>query len=351
MSWKVAVASQLILLTMAFHGQASASSPCIVPPTGLISWWTGDVDETDLYGVNNPSAVNAVSIVPGEVSNGFTFGTGGYIDIPASPALANQKFTWDAWVRPDGPGPNDGGNVIVEQDIDQTHDVVGLYWNASNNRFLFVFGDVGSEIIVSNDTFPSGTFYFVAATYDGTTFRLYVNGVLEGSFAEKKTIAYSSRTWGIGSLDAINRGNGFLRTWNGVIDEVEAFKVALSSSKILSIFKAGSAGKCKGPVIVTPTKETFALQTVGTTSPAKTVMILNNRDVTLTIDPFTFTGADPADFGESSTTCASTLAARKTCKVSVTFTPRQTGKRSAVLDVNDSAAGSPQTVSLSGTGK
>jgi len=354
MPWKIAIASQLILLTFAFHGPASASTACVVPPTGLASWWTGDTDETDLYDINNPSAVNAVTLVHGEVLDGFTFGTDGYIDIPASSTLANQKFTWDAWVKPEGAGPNNDqyGNSIIGQGIDNTHDSVSLSWRDNpDDRFLFIFGDVYSEIIVSNDTFPTGTFYFVAATYDGATFRLYVNGVLEGSYAEKKTIPYSSRTWEIGSSDAIYRGEGYPRTWNGVIDEVEAFKVALPATTIQKIYKAGSAGKCKAPVVVTPASETFASQTVGTTSPAKTATILNNRDVTLTIDPFTFTGADPGDFAESSTTCGSTLAARKTCKVSVTFTPKETGKRSAVLDVNDSATGSPQTVSLSGTGK
>jgi hypothetical protein len=353
MSWKFAAASQILLLTLVFHGQGSASAPCIAPPSGLISWWTGDADATDLYGVNNPSAVNAVSLVPGEVSNGFTYGTSGYIDIPSSPTLANQKFTWDAWVRPDGPGPNNDnyGSIIIVQSIDNNDVSVELTWRATDNRFLFLFGNVGSEYIVSNDTFPPGTFYLVAGTYDGATFRLYVNGVLEGSFAEKKTIAYSSRTWEIGATDAIVRGEGYPRTWNGVIDEVEAFKVALSAANILKIFKAGSAGKCKDPVVVTPSSETFAPQTVGTTSPAKTVMVLNNRNATVTVDSFTFTGADPADFAESSTTCGSTLAARKTCKVSVTFTPQATGTRSAVLNVNDSAAGSPQKVGLSGKGK
>jgi hypothetical protein len=356
MSWKIAVASQLILLALVFHGQASASSTpsptCVVPPTGLISWWTGDVDTTDLYGVNDPSAVNAVSLVPGELLHGFTFGTGGYIDIPASPTLANQKFTWDAWVEPDGPGPNDDnyGSIIIDQAIDDTDSSVELAWRATDNRFLFVFGNIDSEIIVSNDTFPTGTFYLLAATYDGATVRLYVNGVLEGSFAEKKKIAYSSSTWEIGSTDAHFRAEGYPRTWNGVIDEVEAFKVALPASKILSIFKAGSAGKCKAPVIVTPSTEKFAPQTVGTTSLAKAVTIINNRDVTLTINPFTFTGADPLDFGDPSTTCGGTLAARKSCKVDVTFTPQEAGSRSAVLNVNDSDGGSPQTVSLNSVG-
>jgi len=80
------------------------------------------------------------------------------------------------------------------------------------------------------------------------------------------------------------------------------------------------------------------------------VTIINNRDVVLTMTGFGFGGADPSDFAESSTTCGSTLAARKSCKVSVTFTPQATGKRSATLEVNDSDPSSPQTVDLSGTG-
>jgi hypothetical protein len=35
----------------------------------------------------------------------------------------------------------------------------------------------------------------------------------------------------------------------------------------------------------------------------------------------------------------------------VTFTPTATGTRTATLNVNDSANNSPQTVSLTGTGK
>src|ERR1035438_215805 len=247
MSWKIVVASQLMLMALVCNGQASASAPCIAPPTGLVSWWTGDADETDLYGVNNPSAVNAVTLVPGEVLDGFTFGTDGYIDIPASAALANQKFTWDAWVEPEGPGPNNDfvGSVIIEQDIDDADLSVALTWRATDDRFVFIFGNfTGAEIIASNDTFPTGKFYLVAGTYDGATFRLYVNGVLEGSYAEKKKIAYTSSTWEIGSQDASLRSGGYPRTWNGVIDEVEAFDVALPAAKILSIFRAGHAGKC-----------------------------------------------------------------------------------------------------------
>ena len=341
------------LALMFVHSAAAAQTTCWVPPASLVSWWTGDTGERDLYGVNNPSAVNAVTLVQAKVAKGFTFGAGGYIDIPHSATLANQKFTWDAWVKPAGPGPNDDqyGSIILQQGIDNLEVSVSLNWRSNpDDRFVFEFGNVNSEAIYSKDTFPAGAFYFVAGTYDGTTFRLYVNGVLEGTFTETKTIPYSTDPWDIGSGSPLSRSEGFPRTFNGIIDEVEAFKGALSQSAIQAIYKRGSVGKCKAAVVLTPTSLNFGEQNVGTTSAPKIVTVINNRDASVTIDGFAFTGTDPTDFGKSSTTCASTLAARKSCTVDVTFTPSATGTRTAILEVKDTAVGSPQAVKLSGTG-
>jgi hypothetical protein len=105
------------------------------------------------------------------------------------------------------------------------------------------------------------------------------------------------------------------------------------------------------PVSVTPSSLTFASQKVGTTSAAKTVTVKNNLTTTLTISSITFTGANAGDFVESATTCLATLAANASCTVSVEFKPTATGTRVAVLDVADIATTSPQTVSLTGTGK
>ena len=354
MRWGITASSLVLTLALVVLPVMGAASNCVVPSSNIVSWWTGDTNESDLYRVNNPSKVNAVSIVPAEVSNGFLYAPGAYIDIPASKSLANQRFTLAAWVRPDGPGPNNDqyGSIIIQQDIDEQSVAASLYWRAApDERFVFVFGNSSTEVLFSNDIFPAGQFYFVSGTYDVNTFRLYVNGVLEGSFSETKRIAYSNRTWEIGSSDAISRGVGYPRTWNGIIDEVQVYNVPLPVASIAAIFKAGSAGDCKGSVVVTPTSETFAPQTVGTTSAPRTIVILNNRDAAITMDPFTITGSDIEDFAKSSSTCGSTLAGRRRCSVDVTFTPKAIGKREATLNVNDSALGSPQRVSLTGTGK
>ena len=101
-------------------------------------------------------------------------------------------------------------------------------------------------------------------------------------------------------------------------------------------------------VTVSPTSLTFATQKVGTKSAAKTVTLTNNLPAAL---PFSisFTGADPNDFAATNN-CSSSVPAKSHCTISVTFTPGATGKRTATLNVKDSANNSPQTVSLSGTG-
>jgi DNA-binding beta-propeller fold protein YncE len=100
---------------------------------------------------------------------------------------------------------------------------------------------------------------------------------------------------------------------------------------------------------VSPTSLTFAAETVGTTSAAKIVTLTNNLSTALPIS-ITFTGADSGDFGQTDT-CNGSVPAKSHCTISVTFMAKATGARTAALKVNDSANNSPQTVSLTGTGK
>jgi len=239
--------------------------PCVPPPPGLVAWWPMDGNPLDLWASNNPSATNTITFVPGMVGTGVTFGTGGYIDIPHSAALANQQFTIDAWVKPQGPGPNNDfwGSVIVQKGLPpptgSTNVPISLWWSAQQQKFIFGFGNINTERIVSTATFPAGQWYHVAASYDGSVFKLYVNGALEAQMALVKTIVYSPLIpWTIGSTAAPIRAVGYPRTFNGVIDEVEIFNRALTQAEIQALYNAGSAGKCKTP---TPTPSPTATKT------------------------------------------------------------------------------------------
>lgn len=101
--------------------------------------------------------------------------------------------------------------------------------------------------------------------------------------------------------------------------------------------------------LVSPMSLKFGNQPVGTPSAAKIVTLTNNLGKGMTIGPMTISGTNAGDFAFT-TTCETTLAANAQCTASITFKPTATGTRTATLNVNDSAAHSPQTVALTGTG-
>jgi len=98
-------------------------------------------------------------------------------------------------------------------------------------------------------------------------------------------------------------------------------------------------------VTLAPTSLTFASQATGSTSAAQAITLTNSGNAALTIASISASG----DFAETQT-CGSSLAAGANCKISVTFIPTSVGSRNGAISITDNATGSPQTVSLSGTG-
>ena len=94
---------------------------------------------------------------------------------------------------------------------------------------------------------------------------------------------------------------------------------------------------------------TFPTQKVGTTSAVKTIAVQNPGTASLTISSIQITGPGATSFHQTNN-CGSTLAAGANCTLSVTFKPTSVGSLTASVTVSDSAAGSPQAISLAGTG-
>jgi hypothetical protein len=229
----------------------ASSAQCISPPAGLVSWWPGDTNFNDIQGSNNASKESGVQLEPAEVLDGFAFNPSQYsfVYVPQNASLRNHTFTWAAWVEPLGDqvlnNDLDGGKILG-QAKDDTDAVIGVNWRSNPDyRFLFLFHNQFTETITSKDTFPPGQFYFVAATYDGETAQLYVNGELEGSLQKRGRVPYVTSVWAFGGSDPKIAKLGYPRTFNGIIDEIQAFNVALGSETLLSIFNAGTAGECK----------------------------------------------------------------------------------------------------------
>jgi len=99
------------------------------------------------------------------------------------------------------------------------------------------------------------------------------------------------------------------------------------------------------PVSVSPLTLNYGSIAVGKSS-SLTVLLTNDQVGVLTLDSFSFTGANASDFSETNT-CGKTLNPGFECLITVKFTPPVLGVLTATLNIVDSAG--TQTVQLTST--
>ncbi|HEY2860622.1 MAG TPA: choice-of-anchor D domain-containing protein [Terracidiphilus sp.] len=121
-----------------------------------------------------------------------------------------------------------------------------------------------------------------------------------------------------------------------------------SGTQTASITGTGAAAG--GPAIsLSTTSVTFPNTIDGTTSVAQIITITNTGTATANLTSIALGGANPLQFKEL-TNCGATLAASASCAAYVSIKPTLAQALSAFVSITDNAAGSPQKVTLSGTG-
>jgi chitodextrinase len=114
---------------------------------------------------------------------------------------------------------------------------------------------------------------------------------------------------------------------------------------------AAASATTQAPVArLSPASLTFGTVARGVTSAAQGVTLTNSGTAVLTIASIAIGGANPTDFVIAAKTCGATLAPAASCTVNVAFRPTARNARSGTLSITDNAAGSPQSVALTGTG-
>lgn len=166
----------------------------------------------------------SAGLITGDPDAAMTFdGSTGYISLPTTglPTGANP-FTLEMWMKmPSFPGSL--GDVFNFGTFNNSQ-LAALYY--SSNAIFFGF-DTGSDISTAIST---GTIYHVVGAYDGTTARLYLNGVLKANVAITLNIALTSAN--IGRDD-------HPYYWPGVCDECAIYNKALSADQIARHYHAG----------------------------------------------------------------------------------------------------------------
>ncbi len=170
---------------------------------------------------------------------------------------------------------------------------------------------------------------------------------------------------GSGELFGLNLDPDGTSFWTADLSGTQVYKIDIATGNQLvqyTVFSPEVAGiTVKGEINVAttpavtlspPTRIDFGSATVDTTSSVvHPVTLTNSGNATLTFSGnIATTGTNASDFGITSNTCGTTLAAGSSCGFNVTFTPSAIGTRSAAVSIADNAADSPQQILLTGTG-
>jgi len=103
-------------------------------------------------------------------------------------------------------------------------------------------------------------------------------------------------------------------------------------------------------IALSATSLSFGLVDVGTASPSQSVTMTNTGTEALSITSITVSGAYSGSY-DFANTCGTSLAPAANCTIHGHFKPQTEGALAATIEITDNASGSPQSISLSGTGQ
>lgn len=222
-------------------GLITVTGNTVALPAGTVAFYKFRNNCADSSGNNYHATPAAVTYVTRNSTQAVDFdGTTSYADVRtgtgAATGLPTAAITVMAWVKVDA-YDTWGGFVGCIQDNGTTEK--GWVLGTRDNKFSFALKSSGAlNYLASPETSPTGTWFHVAGTYDGTTQKLYVNGVLKASStAQSGNIQYAASHWW--TLGRYKDENEDFRH-DGSLDEVYIINRALTAAEITGVSNSSS---------------------------------------------------------------------------------------------------------------
>jgi chitodextrinase len=214
---------------------ASATTPAGAPPPsgGLVAAYrfgegVGTATADGSGNGNGGTLVNGPSwITAGKYGGAIQFdGVDDHVRAADGASLdLGRTGTVEAWVKLDTLGRWQGVVAKGAANSEPSHNyAIEL---TSSNRWVCILGNGTSRILVQSPSGPSANqYYHLACAWDGSTARLYVDGVLSASATQLVTPAGNTAPLYVGQF------GGDADRLDGVVDEVRIYSRALSEQEI-----------------------------------------------------------------------------------------------------------------------
>lgn len=206
----------------------------VAAEANLVSYWKMDNNWLDSKSTNNGTAYGGVTFGTakyGTYSGSFD-GTDDYVNMGDPDSLDfTTNITVEAWIKETGVRDPNGVGIVTKHDSGWNG--YGLNFTDPNKIIFFVdWGWDGKE--ASATLVNDGQWHHVVGTYNGTTIRIFVDGVEGTPYSYSNPIPPNPSNFIIGNTDL--PGQDF---FNGLIDEVAIYNTALSAATISSHYAAG----------------------------------------------------------------------------------------------------------------
>jgi len=161
-------------------------------------------------------------------------GTGDYVDCGVNTDLnPTSALTVCAWVNLNAL-PVDASTRMypVSNDLDASNTGYGLFVDFEPVRFVFRVNDLTTDVVVGTFEPQINTWYFLVGVYNGSTLKLYANGVEDASEDATGSITYVN-TYSFCFGRRIKDGSF---PYNGKLKDVMVFNRALSATEISDMY-------------------------------------------------------------------------------------------------------------------
>lgn len=198
---------------------------------GLVAWWSGEGDATDVWGIQDGDLLNGTGFSSGRLGEAFRFdGVDDVVVVPSAIDLQPQEITMLGWIKADAfTAPFHP--IIAKQGSGNGHGSYALGVDSHGRPRVSFYNGVADTIIQSPEPIETNRWYHLAGTRSGTNVTLFVDGQQVTNTTFAGNIVYdSARDIEIGLYLRSEPGAGF--RFSGLIDEVGLFNRALFSNEI-----------------------------------------------------------------------------------------------------------------------